>query len=172
MYRVLIGGTFTKYNGTRRMGLARLNPDGTVDTSFMDTAYNQFAGLTKVYSFDVSGIVNVIKINGTDGGILLGGVFDEVGGGSGGTLAAGLLGQSSRATTVDVSNVAKLSGGETWGPGAVEFVEDTYTAAESGSSAFVTMRRKNGSLGTAGVRFKTHSIIGNIATHTLLNKCI
>ena len=27
MYRVVVGGSFTKYNGTRRMGIARINPD-------------------------------------------------------------------------------------------------------------------------------------------------
>ncbi len=45
---IYIGGAFTSFNGTRRMGFARLYAvDGTVDTSFMDTAYNQFAGLAK-----------------------------------------------------------------------------------------------------------------------------
>ena len=40
-----VGGIFTSYNGTHRRGLVRLFPDGTVDTGFLDTAYNQFAGL-------------------------------------------------------------------------------------------------------------------------------
>ena len=46
---VLIGGDFTTFSLTRRVGLARLYPDGTVDTSFMDTAYNQYAGLINYY---------------------------------------------------------------------------------------------------------------------------
>src|SRR4030095_15025392 len=50
--KALIGGPFTQYNGTRRMGFARLRPNGTLDTSFLDTAYNQFAGLPKTFSFD------------------------------------------------------------------------------------------------------------------------
>ena len=86
MYRVLIGGAFSELNGTRRMGVARLNPDGTVDTSFMDTAYNQFAGLPKKLSSDAGGIVNVIRLNQADGGIVIGGVFDEVGGGGLGSI--------------------------------------------------------------------------------------
>ncbi len=42
---ILLGGIFTSVNQTRRVSIARLLPDGTLDTSFMDTAYNQFAGL-------------------------------------------------------------------------------------------------------------------------------
>ena len=41
---IYVGGQFDSINGTRRVGFARLNTDGTVDTSFLDTAYNQFAG--------------------------------------------------------------------------------------------------------------------------------
>ena len=144
MYRVLIGGAFSELNGTRRMGVARLNPDGTVDTSFMDTAYNQLAGLPKKLSSDAGGIVNVIRLNQADGGIVIGGVFDEVGGGG--------LG---RADVSERANLAKLKGGETWGPGALEFSEDSYSSAESDSLASISMKRKNGSLGMAAVRFKT-----------------
>ena len=42
--KVLLAGIFKTFNQTRRVGIARLFGDGTVDTSFMDTAYNQFAG--------------------------------------------------------------------------------------------------------------------------------
>ena len=144
MYRVLIGGAFSELNGTRRMGVARLNPDGTVDTSFMDTAYNQFAGLPKKLSNDAGGIVNVIRLNQADGGVVIGGVFNEVGGGG--------LGRSDVSDRV---NLAKLKGGETWGPGALEFSEDSYNTAESDRLAAISMKRKNGSLGMAAVRFKT-----------------
>ena len=47
--QILIGGYFTSFSLTRRVGVARLNTDGTVDTSYMDTAYNQFAGLINHY---------------------------------------------------------------------------------------------------------------------------
>ena len=43
-----VGGPFTEVNGTHRLGFARLNPDGTVDTTFLDMAYNQFAGLPRL----------------------------------------------------------------------------------------------------------------------------
>ncbi len=42
---ILIGGAFTSYNATRRRGVARLYEDGSLDTTFLDTAYNEFAGL-------------------------------------------------------------------------------------------------------------------------------
>ena len=44
-----LGGQFTKVGGVRRVGLARLLPNGWVDTSFMDPSYNQFAGLINHY---------------------------------------------------------------------------------------------------------------------------
>jgi hypothetical protein len=51
---ILVGGQFTMYNGVRRVGLARLlggqlGQGGWLDTSFMDTSYNQFAGLINHY---------------------------------------------------------------------------------------------------------------------------
>ena len=46
---IYIAGIFTSYNETRRIALARVLPDGTLDTRFLDTAYNQFAGLVNDY---------------------------------------------------------------------------------------------------------------------------
>ena len=40
-----VGGSFTTFNGTHRLGFTRLYSNGNVDTSFLDTGYNQFAGL-------------------------------------------------------------------------------------------------------------------------------
>ena len=49
-----------------------------------DRAYNQFAGLTRVYYDDPLGLVNAAAIvtTSTNGDVLIGGSFDEVGGGS------------------------------------------------------------------------------------------
>jgi uncharacterized delta-60 repeat protein len=58
--KAMIGGLFTSYNSTRRMGLARLDFTGKLDTSFLDTAYNQFAGLPKVYDFEPENFVRAI----------------------------------------------------------------------------------------------------------------
>ncbi len=59
--KVLIGGGFTSYNGTARHRIARLNPDGSLDTSF-----NPGSGADgMVYSLAVQ----------SDGKVLLGGNF-------------------------------------------------------------------------------------------------
>jgi len=41
--KVLIGGAFAKVHGQARLGLARLNADGTVDTSFVPSAGTNFS---------------------------------------------------------------------------------------------------------------------------------
>jgi hypothetical protein len=33
--KILVGGRFTDYNGTPRQRIARINTDGTIDTSFV-----------------------------------------------------------------------------------------------------------------------------------------
>jgi len=63
--RILIGGTFTTVNGAPRYRIARLNGDGSLDTTFQ---YNM-AGC--------SGTVRCIEVQ-TDGKILIGGDFTSV----------------------------------------------------------------------------------------------
>jgi uncharacterized delta-60 repeat protein len=41
--RVVIAGSFTAVNGTNRNGIARLNTDGTVDTTFVAAGFSQFS---------------------------------------------------------------------------------------------------------------------------------
>ena len=61
--KVLIGGDFATFNGLVRNGVARLNPDGSVDTSFIpDTGSN-----SSLY-------VNVVVMQ-LDGKVLMGGGF-------------------------------------------------------------------------------------------------
>ncbi len=56
--KILVGGTFTEYNGTARNSLVRLNATGTLDPTFVATA--------------VQGSIHTIAIQ-TDGKILIGG---------------------------------------------------------------------------------------------------
>ena len=77
---IYIGGSFTVINGTHRLGFARLNADGTVDTSFLDTAYNQLAGLPRIRFSDSPGSVYSSGIQ-SDGNVIIGGSFAQVGGG-------------------------------------------------------------------------------------------
>ena len=64
--KILIGGDFAEYNGTGRNGIARLNPDGSLDT-FFNTGTGVFGGL------------RTIALQ-PDGKILVGGEFIEYNG--------------------------------------------------------------------------------------------
>jgi uncharacterized delta-60 repeat protein len=64
--KILVGGTFTNYNGTSRNRMIRLNSDGTIDNSFsIGTGFNN--------------TVNVIAVQ-NDGKILVGGTFTSYNG--------------------------------------------------------------------------------------------
>jgi uncharacterized delta-60 repeat protein len=65
--KVIIGGRFSAVNGHPRNNIARLNPDGTLDTTFAATVQ---AG--------VNGQVNALAL-APAGGLIVGGVFTEVG---------------------------------------------------------------------------------------------
>ena len=67
--KVLIGGTFTQVNSVARSGLARLNANGTLDTSFMN-------GLTGT---GTGWPVRAIAVQ-PDGKVLIGGEFTKVNG--------------------------------------------------------------------------------------------
>ena len=148
--KVMVGGMFTSINETRRVGIARLLANGSVDTSFMDTAYNQFAGLINHYfdetvintnlfpAFNMRNYVLSVGLQ-NNGNVIIGGSFSQVGGGG---------------TRVDIHprlNVAQLIGGQTTGPGNIEFDRTAYNADENGLTSYVTLVRTNGSLGVAAV---------------------
>lgn len=79
--RFILGGIFLSFNQVARTNLARLFHDGALDTSFMDTAYNQQAG---VYNDSpiIRSHINDMAIQ-PDGNIVIGGSFTEVGGSHG-----------------------------------------------------------------------------------------
>jgi uncharacterized delta-60 repeat protein len=144
---ILIGGDFSTFNQTRRVGVARLFSYGAVDTSFMDTAYNQFAGLINDYhnpnainpniypTVNYPNFVYSIAVEPVTTNVLIGGGFLQVGGGY---------------TRDDIhprSNVARLIGGGTPGPGNLQFVGSSYTANKDDGTLFITLTRTNGSLG-------------------------
>ena len=65
--KILVGGIFNYLNATPRNGIARLNADGTVDTSFL----NGLSGANgNVYSVALQ----------SDGNVLIGGIFSSVNG--------------------------------------------------------------------------------------------
>jgi uncharacterized delta-60 repeat protein len=66
--KIIIGGNFTSYNGTSRNRIARLNPDGSLDTTF-----NPGTGITtgsSIYSISLQ----------SDGKIIIGGNFSSFNG--------------------------------------------------------------------------------------------
>jgi uncharacterized delta-60 repeat protein len=69
--KILVGGGFTAYNGTGRGCLARLNTDGTLDTTLLATG----TGATGAVAGEISVIVNSIAVQSSDGKILIGGGF-------------------------------------------------------------------------------------------------
>ncbi len=149
----LLGGIFQEYNSTRRMGLARLLTSGSLDTSFMDTAYNQFSGLTKTYSFDPPRYVNSIALQ-SDGNLMIGGSFTNVGGNF--SVRHGLRNNYTVFTRADKTtryNITRLIGGYTPGPGNMEFAPSAFpfTIDEGAGIFYATMRRVDGRLGTAQI---------------------
>ena len=166
-----VGGAFTAYNGTHRLGFARINNDGTLDTTFLDTAYNEFAGLPRERYADPLGTVVACGLQ-SDGNVMIGGTFERVGGGQsddydvrpdnldtngfvvyqqyGGTITPNARG---REGIRNRSNIARLVGGATPGPGNVGLLYPNYTINKSQSPMYVSLVRNNGFLGNAGVNF-------------------
>jgi uncharacterized delta-60 repeat protein len=170
-----LGGAFTTFNGTHRLGYARLNADGTVDTSFMDTAYNQFAGLTRIHFNDPPGTVYSSGIQ-NDGNVMIAGSFAQVGGGqfdgvdirpgdygldpnlgvyvNQGDSAEGVWFEpKTREGIRNRGNVARLIGGATPGPGNIGLAAPSYAANKSQSFESVSLVRTNGNLGYASANF-------------------
>lgn len=70
--KLLVGGRFSKFNGTRRTGIARLNADGSVDAAFAPELKSE------IIEWE-SGDVNAIALL-PDGKVMVGGNFNVVNG--------------------------------------------------------------------------------------------
>ena len=161
--KTYIGGRFTSYNYTRRIGMARLLQGGSLDTSFLDTGYNQFAGVIRTYSFEPPRFINSIALQ-PDGNVMIGGSFTQLGGNfsedhgltnvvlfgqytllQGGTVFAPFT----RADKNTRYNIARLIGGYTLGPGNLEFDPNAQPFAidENAGVFAATVRRVDGRLG-------------------------
>ncbi|HPS76973.1 MAG TPA: hypothetical protein PLS53_02325 [Thermoanaerobaculaceae bacterium] len=95
--KVLLGGSFTSINGVARLGVARLNPDGTLDTTFDPAA-------------GANGPVTALAVQ-PDGKIVLSGDFTSISG-------------------MSRNHVARLSA-----DGTVDATFDAGTGARSGARA-------------------------------------
>ncbi|HEX3720204.1 MAG TPA: Calx-beta domain-containing protein [Verrucomicrobiae bacterium] len=164
---ILLGGQFTTVNSLRRVGMARLLPQGWVDTSFMDTAYNQYAGLINNYyntnAYNPNDYPNPYNYHNAvfamglqaDTNIVIGGSFFRVGGGN---------------TRDDIHthvNVARIIGPGTGGvenggigndPGNITMTQNPYTVDDTANQLYLTLQRTNGSLGPAVVTLGTNTL--------------
>ena len=177
-----VGGLFTTFNGTHRLGFTRLYADGTVDTTFLDTAYNQFAGLHRKYydrqwsdPFDpdpnpeARPYVRASQVL-PNGEVVIGGSFSQVGGGQ--AYAPIRFDSDYPTNTPDPnvwtepkardgvrnrSNFAQLIGGATPGPGNIGLLYTNYTINKSQLALNVDLLRTNGTLGFASANFALQS---------------
>jgi uncharacterized delta-60 repeat protein len=168
---IYLGGLFTSINGTRRVGAARLLATGEVDTSWLDMAYNQFAGPHKAYfnpNVNPKDFLFATALQ-SDGNLVIGGSFAYVGGGRLSALSqtnavepvdliqgSGDSGMS-RATFRPRANVARLLGGSTMGPGSMRLATTNYAANETMSFLYVKLVREHGTLGQIQANFNLPS---------------
>jgi uncharacterized delta-60 repeat protein/uncharacterized repeat protein (TIGR01451 family) len=157
---IYVGGAFDSFNGTHRRSLVRLYANGMVDTTFLDTAYNQFAGLHRARFSDAIGIIYSLGVQ-TDGNVMIAGSFDKVGGGQADlqvrpdTADPNLWTEKKARDGVrNRSNVARLIGGATPGPGNINFTALSHTAQENQSSLSISLTRNNGTLGFLSANFQ------------------
>jgi len=156
---IYVGGPFTSYNGTHRLGFARLNNDGSLDTSFLDTAYNQFAGLPREFFGDRFNAVFASALQ-SDGKVMIGGSFSQVGGGQFDPNIRPddfdfnqYIEPKQRDGVRNRNNVARLIGGATPGPGNIGLLNASYPASKSQGFIFTLLSRTNGALGYASANF-------------------
>jgi len=171
---IYVGGAFSMLNGTHRLGYARLYSDGSVDTTFMDTAYNQFAGLKRIYSWESPAVfAGAVQYDNNDDAnywLLIGGSFSQVGGGQADPNVANSLDDNlgleesfgdpnewvepkSRDGFRNRTGFARLIGGSTAGPGNISLSQAGYSQNKSESSLTVSLVRSNGTLGQASANF-------------------
>ncbi len=146
--KILVAGIFSTFNQTRRVALARLFPWGSVDTSFMDTAYNQFAGLPHHYwdpNVEPRNFIFSTSLE-ANGNIVIGGGFARVGGGF------------ARDDVRTRHNVARLIGGQTPGPGNIELAHPSYNSDQFSDLIFISLMRTNGNLGPAAATIGPDSV--------------
>jgi uncharacterized delta-60 repeat protein len=173
----LLGGIFRSFNQTRRVGLARLNWDGSLDTTFMDQAKNQFAGVPNPLSpeniqsqensiqslmpyrrtnvsFTTSQVVDTNNVTNT---VITTNVSmtDHVFIGGRFSRVGGGFG---RGEIRPRANVARLNGGSTPGPGNIMFASDRYSVNENDGTTFITLTRTNGSLAPISARFDARDV--------------
>jgi uncharacterized delta-60 repeat protein len=167
--RIYIAGVFNSYNQTRRNCIARLFTTGELDTGFMDTAYNQFAGPHKTYFnpyVDPKDFLLSVGLQ-SDGNLMIGGKFHYIGGGR----FEGNVATNSYAPFDGVSftraayrsrwNVTRLLGGDCDGPGSTSLIATNYSVVENMGFLYIKESRQNGNLGRIESTFSIPPRVGS-----------
>jgi uncharacterized delta-60 repeat protein len=160
--KILIGGDFVAYNQTGRTNLARVLTDGSLDTTFLDSFYNESQPGTDSF-------VAAVSLQ-QDGNVIIGGSFSVVGGGWDFLLPpltrivpprhteirfnyARVLGNF----TVPGPSITNFSTAVENSPGNLQFVQGVYPIDEDvlGGVLSVTVQRTNGGLGGVRVHYQT-----------------
>ena len=132
--KVLIGGDFTEVNGVRRSGIARLNADGSLDTSFDAGAGVSYQEPNNPSS-PSPGQVFAIGLQ-PDGGVLIGGRFTSV-------------------NRVPRPGLARLNGDGNIPFASVDFAFPDSSIGEGSGTATVAVRRIGNTNATLSVDYYT-----------------
>ena len=158
--KVYAAGLFHSFDEVRRYGLARLNPNGMLDTTFMDNSFNQFAGIPRSGAQDPRNFIRDLSLT-SDKDLYICGSFKLVGGGY------------NNFQKSPQNNITRIVGnrygfypsggglfvdsGLTRGPGSIGFESEFYFADEFIKSHFIKLKRTGGNLGAGTVMAGTIS---------------
>lgn len=171
--KILIGGLFRNVNGTNRNYLARLNPDGSLDTNFMTGAgangvvfgislqsngkivvvgdFTRFNNVSRsrITRLNPDGTTDPTINFGTGANNYIAAVVnqtdDQIVIGGGFTMFNG----------IPRNYLARLIGNENVGPGSFEYLSAFFTVDENATNAVITVRRNGGTTGAATVDYAT-----------------
>jgi len=172
--KIVIGGLFTHYNGVERAYLARLNPDGSLDTTFMNGvsgANGAVYGLSIQTDNKIVVVGDFTRFNGVSRSritrLFADGTTDPTinfGTGANGYIAA-VLNQSDDQIVIaggftsfnetPRNYLARLIGYKNQGAGKLEFLRATFNAIENVTNAVITVRRNWGTSNEVRVTYRT-----------------
>ena len=152
--KIYAAGHFHEFDEVRRYGLARLNPNGMLDTTFMDNSFNQFAGIPRSAAQESRRFITGLSLT-VDKDLYIAGSFEMVGGGysnfqkSPQNNVTRIVGN--RYGHYPVGGGFFIDSGVTRGPGSIGFESESYGADEFIKSHFIKLKREDGNLGAASV---------------------
>ena len=137
--KIYAAGLFHEFDEVRRYGLARLNPNGMLDTTFMDNSFNQFAGIPRSAAQEQRNFIQGLSLT-DDKDLYISGSFKLVGGGysnfqkSPQNNVTRIVGN--RYGHYPVGGGFFIDSGVTRGPGSIGFESEFYGADEYHRVAF------------------------------------